>query len=601
MKGCVFVKEYLKESVIPDFVKSINHIDNELIENTLIALFKGDIKNNIITEQFYKRGIELDIEVLTYIFEELLDKQSVEENGIVFTPEYIASFICKNAMSNIYEWTPDIKIIDPGCGCGIFLIKAIDFIKSEYNVKVKDIVMNNIFGIDLEADNVRRCKKILKMMVELDDDEIDESAINILNADSLKSDWNKLFSVSGFDYIIGNPPYVNTHDMNKTTISFLKDNFKTTQSGVFNIFYAFVEQGMKYLSNNGKVSYIVPNNFLTIKSALEFRIFIQNQKLLSEIIDFADNMVFKPVRTYNCIIVLDKTDKDIFKYSVLDKSDDLLTDLNQIEFSTMSMERLDKNGWNLVDKKTYNNLFKIENQPITIKDFVRTGIATLKDDIYMVDLSDEVFYKDVNGIRYEIENDIVKTIYKVPELKKSDSLKKVCRYIIFPYQKGNKGMEIIPEDILAKKYPKAYKYLVAVKSELDTRDKGKSNPVAWYAYGRTQGLTKFGRKLLFPTFANIPKFMLVEDETALFCNGYGIFENDYLDLEELISVLNSTVMQYYVTNTSYAIEGGYYCYQKKYIEKFSIPRFDENERSILKYGTKSAIDEMLIQKYGLVI
>ena len=140
-----------------------------------------------------------------------------------------------------------------------------------------------------------------------------------------------------------------------------------------------------------------------------------------------------------------------------------------------------------------------------------------------------------------------------------------------------------------------------MKNELDSRDKGKANPVAWYAYGRTQGLNKYGKKLLFPTFTNVPQFMMVEDESALFCNGYGIFENDYLDLEELISVLNSKVMEYYVANTSYAIEGGYYCYQKKYIEKFSIPYFDEGERKLLRNGNKQDIDEMLLEKYGLVI
>lgn len=599
------MKEYLKENAIPNFVDSISYIDNEMIEDTMIALFKGEIldeQENSIVKEFRKRDIELDIEVLTYIFEALLEREHVVEHGIVFTPEYISSFICKNVMSGVVKWRPDIKIIDPGCGCGMFLIQAIEYMKKEYHVKVKDIVMNNIYGIDLDADNVRRCKKIIKMMVELDGDIIDEADINILNADSLKNDWNNAFSVTGFDYIIGNPPYVNTHDMSKETISFLKSNFQTTQKGVFNIFYAFLEHGVKYLKKDGKLSYIIPNNFLTIKSASELRKFIQNEKLLSEIIDFADNMVFKPVRTYNCIIVLDKKDKDVFKYAVLDKSDDLVNELELLELDSMPIERLDKNGWKLVDKKTYSNLSQIENQFRTIKDFVRTGIATLKDDVYMVNLSSNgMFYKDVNGVRYQIEKDIVKTIYKIPELKKNDNLKDVCRYIIFPYQEGEKGAEIIPEDILMKSYPKAYEYLVAVKNDLDSRDKGKKNPVAWYAYGRTQGLTKYGRKLLFPTFANVPKFMLVEDETALFCNGYGVFENDYLELEELLAVLNSKVMQYYVANTSYAIEGGYYCYQKKYIEKFSIPWFDETEKNILRMGTKNDIDEMLVEKYGLVI
>ena len=75
-----------------------------------------------------------------------------------------------------------------------------------------------------------------------------------------------------------------------------------------------------------------------------------------------------------------------------------------------------------------------------------------------------------------------------------------------------------------------------------------------------------------------PRFILVDDPDALFCNGYAVFEDSSIELELLQRVLNSAVMHYYISNTSYAIEGGYYCYQKKYIERFSIPFFSLEER-----------------------
>ncbi len=598
------MKEYIKETTIPKLIEALRDFGKEEIEDAMISIYTGSLQSgngSIIKEIFGQFFINMDIEILTYIFEALLEKENIIENGIVFTPEYIASFIGKNVLDSVEKWSEDLHIIDPGCGCGIFLVTAIRYMKNRFHVRTKDIVINNIYGIDLESDNVRRCRKIIKMLVAMEGDEIAESEINIVNADSLKHDWNELFCVEGFDLIIGNPPYVNVHDMSKETISFLKENFRTTQTGVYNIYYAFIEHGIKYLKNSGKLSFIIPNNFLTIKSAADLRNYIQKKKILDTIIDFADNMVFKPVRTYNCIIVLDKKENNIFKYSVMEKRDDLEKLLEQIIYNVMPAERLDKNGWKLVDKETYGNLVKIERQFRTIKEYIRTGIATLKDNVYMVSKSDGGYYKMVNGIRYEIESDIVKTIYKIPELRKSDRLEEVCRYIIFPYEECEQGCRIIEEDNFRRNYPKAYQYLQMMKEELDKRDKGKKNPVAWYAYGRTQGLNRYGRKILFPTFTNVPKFMLVEDEKALFCNGYGIFENDCLDLEELIAVLNSKIMEYYVANTSYAIEGGYYCYQKKYIEKFSIPDFNENERNLLRTGNKQVIDEMLLEKYGLVI
>ena len=58
-------------------------------------------------------------------------------------------------------------------------------------------------------------------------------------------------------------------------------------------------------------------------------------------------------------------------------------------------------------------------------------------------------------------------------------------------------------------------------------------------------------------------------------------------------------MKYYISNTSYAIEGGYYCYQKKYIEKFSIPEFNDKELEILNSDNKIEINEMLFDKYDI--
>ena len=226
------MKEYIKETTIPKLIEALRDFGKEEIEDAMISIYTGSLQSgngSIIKEIFGQFFINMDIEILTYIFEALLEKENIIENGIVFTPEYIASFIGKNVLDSVEKWSEDLHIIDPGCGCGIFLVTAIRYMKNRFHVRTKDIVINNIYGIDLEADNVRRCRKIIKMLVAMEGDEIAESEINIVNADSLKHDWNELFCVEGFDLIIGNPPYVNVHDMSKETISFLKENFRTTQ------------------------------------------------------------------------------------------------------------------------------------------------------------------------------------------------------------------------------------------------------------------------------------------------------------------------------------------------------------------------------------
>jgi len=150
------------------------------------------------------------------------------------------------------------------------------------------------------------------------------------------------------------------------------------------------------------------------------------------------------------------------------------------------------------------------------------------------------------------------------------------------------------------------------------RDKGKVQYQPFYVWGRTQGLTKRGKKILNPTFSQHPRFLLVEEEDAYFTNGYGLYFKELPDRElfaNLVNplrkeenirvvqkILNSVVMDYYISKTSVSIEGGYPCYQKNFIENFSIPEFSDKEIESLKnLTTKESIDEFLLEKYQLKI
>jgi hypothetical protein len=67
-------------------------------------------------------------------------------------------------------------------------------------------------------------------------------------------------------------------------------------------------------------------------------------------------------------------------------------------------------------------------------------------------------------------------------------------------------------------------------------------------------------------------------------------------------ILNSIVMDYYISTTSVSIQGGFPCYQKNFIEKFTIPKFTKDEINTLKNFTdKMEIDEFLLNKYQLNI
>jgi len=61
-------------------------------------------------------------------------------------------------------------------------------------------------------------------------------------------------------------------------------------------------------------------------------------------------------------------------------------------------------------------------------------------------------------------------------------------------------------------------------------------------------------------------------------------------------------MNYYISNTNVAIEGGYPCYQKNFIEMLGIPDFTDKDISYLSNETdKNAIDNFLESKYNISI
>ena len=70
------------------------------------------------------------------------------------------------------------------------------------------------------------------------------------------------------------------------------------------------------------------------------------------------------------------------------------------------------------------------------------------------------------------------------------------------------------------------------------------------------------------------------------------------NIDVVQKVLNSYLMHYYVSKTSVSIQGGYPCYQKNFIENFTIPQFSNEEIRVLKsLNDKQEIDEFLIKKY----
>jgi hypothetical protein len=292
------------------------------------------------------------------------------------------------------------------------------------------------------------------------------------------------------------------------------------------------------------------------------RQYFAHHQNIRQLTNYGDVQLFDTATTYAAITIFDNQKHPHFLFQRA--SDQQTMESRQIAFS-----ELQEPFWQLSLQKPTENL----SQGKKLKDIckIHVGITTLCDAAYIFSLEkmegELAFVKTKLQGTVKIEKEILKPIIKGSKLKNTDQ--KITEYVLFPYVKQNGKHAIIPEEELQRKFPLAYNYLLSVKPELDRRDNGKPNSVAWYAFGRSQGLdTGFGAKIIFSPMNHRPNFVYYDNPECTFYSGYCIkYEGN---VNELLLQLNSERMQEFVSASSRDFRGGWKAYNKKIIENFEV-------------------------------
>jgi adenine-specific DNA-methyltransferase len=575
----------------------------------LSKYLKGFKLNASLTSQISTLGIS-SIKELENCMELIIPAPDRKLNGAFFTPDYIIDFIIK-------EIKPQKKDsnFDPSCGCGAFLVGIAEYYKKSFNQSIRKTVKENIFGSDILEYNIRRTKLILAIYALQDGEILETDDFNLWHKDSLKTRWKRKF-----DNIIGNPPYVKFQDLSSESRKSLPMRWNTTGTGNFNLYFAFFELGHQLLRSAGKLAFITPNHYFSSIAGESLRSYFHEYKCVNRIIDFSHRKVFD-ANTYTAITFLDKRPNESIVFDRIGEDKSPAVFLANTGGSLNWLDQLDKKKWRLLKNGEKQNISNIETAgtPLGILLEISAGIATLRDEIYFIDAVQEkngYYIKHTDKGKFLIEKEITKAVYKISDFKKQEETKFNTRRIICPYHIKNGMAFPIAENEFKKEFPECYRYFLSEKKALLTRDKGKVNFDPFFVWGRTQGLTKFGKKILTPTFSRYPRFLMTGQEHSYFTNGYGISaKTDKLDqmgkkagaslwgtenMDIVQTILNSIVMQYYITKTSVAINGGYPCYQKNFIENFTIPQFSDRDLKIIRsFRDPKEIDEFLVDKYRL--
>jgi type I restriction-modification system DNA methylase subunit len=242
-----------------------------------------------------------------------------KEHGIYYTPPYIVDYIVRNTLGELLKRSSPneiekIRVLDPACGSGSFLIKSFDILNEYWKEKDKDyaqaqldttgqgttftrktkILQNNIFGVDLDKQAVEIAQLNLLLKIAEKGHRLPLLQQNITCGNSLIDDptvagdkyfkWEEKFEVilneGGFDVVIGNPPYVRPHKMDKKDKEFFWKNLKTFKAKS-DLYSCFMEKGINLLREGGLFSFIVPHTWTSLESFYEIRKYIlENCKVL---------------------------------------------------------------------------------------------------------------------------------------------------------------------------------------------------------------------------------------------------------------------------------------------------------------------------------
>ncbi|WP_199533249.1 class I SAM-dependent DNA methyltransferase [Thiopseudomonas alkaliphila] len=580
MNNIEFKNNYLREIVNYNFPQKITLMDE--LKNILRAE-----KNN-----------NFSLETLIKLFEFAISPSNRLVNGAVYTPKNIREFIITSIFKEAgLKYLSDKKIVDLSCGCGAFLVDAARSLQKITNLSYYEIFKENIYGIDIEDYAIERTR-ILLILLALINGEDDNFEFNLVIGNSLTFDWNLyLPSFSGFNIIVGNPPYVTAKHMTKETREQVSA-MKTCQVGIPDLYIPFFEIGIENLALNGQLGFITMNSFFKSLNARNLRKYLEEKSLAFKIIDFGAEQVFHSKNTYTCICLIENINASGIEY--IKTTPEKLSYV--FDYSHIPYQNLDPhNGWNLFANSIIRKI-ELVGSPLGKKYRTSHGLATLKNDLYIFTPHNEdcnfYYLTTKNGQEYAIEKNICMDVVNSNKLSRKISIAEFKEKLIFPYT-NKKNPEILDEDIFLKKYPKAYKYLTDHKSILETRDNGKGQYKNWYAFGRTQGLEQIKNKMFFPKYSDIiPHYLIHTDEETYFYNGQAFLGGSIRELRILKKILETRLFWFYISSTSKPYSANYYSLNGIYIKNFGICELTkEEEEFVLSEQNQAVLNNFFEEKY----
>jgi adenine-specific DNA-methyltransferase len=523
-------------------------------------------------------------------YQALCKRELKKEMGSFYTPYEVVEFMVKETVEKIdYKNNPFVKILDPSCGGGYFLIYLIDYLKQKaidagFHNPVEHIVKNNIYGFDLDLNAV--------MITSLEIyDKTGFCPQNILLKDFLMEE------IDSFDVVIGNPPYMGHKVLTGEYRTSLYRLYKEVFSDKGDISYCFIKKSIDSLKEGGKLIFFTSRYILEALHGRDIRKYIIDSGSIDTIIDFYGVRLVKGAGVDNIIIefVKGKENSDVnfyrFKNSAKGMGNAVFEDIKKDEqvytkHVKSDVKHLRDEGWTFLDDVEQSIIDKINGVELSSICESYQGIITGCDDAF-------VLSKD-EAEKLEIEKDIQK-----PWIKSSN----INRFSVLATEEVLIYSNLINDE---EKYINAINYIEKHKNRLENRRECKKGVRRWFdlQWGRKESLFE-EKKIIFPYKSSSNRFAI--DECSFFsADVYAIKIMDMFlgtfSYEFLVGVLNSSIYEFYTKSMAKKLGDNLYEYYPNKIMTLKVPGFiGEIEDEVLRGGDdlRDRIDGILVDYFRI--
>ena len=622
---------------LPDEILDNIKIDDELLSKHIKTLsnydFASEVGVNILGHIFEHSLTEIE-NIQAQLAGAEIDKSKTKrkKDGVFYTPKYITKYIVNNTIGklcdekkaeleideNNYEqrkgrrkttidalrkkldkyraWLLELTICDPACGSGAFLNQALEFLIAEHQyidllyTKLEggslifsdienSILENNLFGVDINEESIEIAKLSLWLRtaqkgrklttlnnnIKCGNSLIDDPEIAGDKAFNWKQEFPKVFANGGFDVVIGNPPYVRQQLLGK-----FKPFFEVTfeiYEGTSDLFAYFYEKSFEIMKASGLLGFI-SNAFDKTRAANKLRTFLSNQISIVTYIDFTEVQIFEDATTYPIILISRKKspNNETFDYLKISNSKTgKVSDIDQKNSVEILQSSLLTNSWSFNSIDESNLLKKMLKFPTIKEKFGKAfrGIVTGFNAAFIINGKTKQLIEEQD----ESSKHLIKPLFEGKDLSKWHTAE-IDKYIIFT----RRGIDI-------GNYPSIRDYLYQFKERLAPRNSPnqqigrKSGKYKWFEIQDSVDYYKIfeSTKIVWSNLQVTNKFSI--DYSGNYINAPSALLPS--DDKILLSVLNSSIVWFFLRSVCVVRSGGYIEVKPQYFEQIPIPNLNK--------------------------